>query len=147
MNGAVSNSHNIMFGADVSLSCNHKKGANVQWYINNDKALVKDVKETDYEAILVLTFTTPGVYRCEVTTNEGNETIATTLCGIGKYIYTCIHVCITYWLYTHCCVKFIHLMIKCQCHTFKKDIQYLVTANFLIKEIVRTTKCRISSFV
>lgn len=85
VNGAVSDSHNIMFGANVSLSCNHKKGANVQWYINSDKALDKDVKESDDESILILIFTTPGVYRCEVTTNEGNETIATTLCAIGKY--------------------------------------------------------------
>lgn len=81
-----------MFGAYVSLSCNHKKGANVQWYINNDKALDKDVKELDYESILILIFTTPGVYKCEVTTNEGNETIATTLCGTGKCVPTYVHV-------------------------------------------------------
>lgn len=92
VNGDVSSSHNIMFGANVSLTCNHKKGANVQWYINYDKAVDKDVKESDNKSTLMLIFTTPGVYRCEVTTDEENETISTTLCAIGKYVYMYVYI-------------------------------------------------------
>lgn len=73
-----------MFGAKISLICDHKQGASVKWYINYDKALDEDIKNSVNESILMLTFTTPGVYRCEVTTNEGNETLAATLCAIGK---------------------------------------------------------------
>ena len=75
--------HNVMFGANVTLSCCHAQGANVQWY-RNTEALSKDVNVSTSESVLRMLFTTPGVYQCKVTKDATTDVRTVTLCGVGE---------------------------------------------------------------
>lgn len=72
-----------MFGAKVTLQCNHEPEEDVLWYINREA--VEKGERSNSE--LSLTFTLPGVYQCKVSANETTCSVNTvTLCGAGGYI-------------------------------------------------------------
>ena len=69
----------VMFGAKLTLRCNHEQEDDVLWYINSEAV----EKEVQSNSELRLVFTEPGVYQCKVSANETIQTA--TICGVGKY--------------------------------------------------------------
>ena len=80
-------SHNVTFGANLTLLCTHEQGTDVKWYFDT-KQLYKEVVNSNFESRLSLIFSQSGVYRCELTTNGVSSGVRrVTLCGVGK---TCV---------------------------------------------------------
>lgn len=76
-------SHNVVFGVNVTLWCTEGVGDTVEWYINGQE--VKNGIQSGSK--LRLKFTIQGVYQCKVSSNESSSVLKTvTLCGVGEYI-------------------------------------------------------------
>ena len=77
----ASDTHNVMFGANLALNCSQNQGVHIKWYINHEEV------DSTTDQVLTLIFKESGLYQCEITnTGTVSEYRFVTLCGNGMYI-------------------------------------------------------------